>query len=369
MTVDTIQPDLQSIPTPALTIDAAVVRDNIGRLSEYARRAGVGVRPHTKTHKLRHIARMQLEAGAIGLTAAKVSEAAAISDSGEDVLLAYPPIGRHRAEQLAELAKDRTVRAAVDSEAAVEMMADAALQTGATVGLLVDVNVGMDRTGVPTPADALRLAQAIDRSKGLRVDGIMIYPGHIYDPPTKQMTAIGAVNAIVEETLELWQRAGLEASIVSGGSTPTAYQSHLMPRVTEIRAGAYVFNDMNTVRCSYCAIENCAARVVATVVSDAISGQVVIDAGSKSLTRDPSSDPNAGFGYVVEFPEARISKLSEEHGQIDVSACSTRPRIGERLTVIPNHVCPCVNLHDSVWWIEANEAPREVRVDARGKVQ
>jgi D-serine deaminase-like pyridoxal phosphate-dependent protein len=142
-----------------------------------------------------------------------------------------------------------------------------------------------------------------------------------------------------------------------------------MPRLTEIRPGAYVFNDMNTVRCGYCAIENCAARVIATVVSDAIPGQVVIDAGSKSLTRDPSTDPNMGFGHVVEYPAARIFRLSEEHGQIDVTACDTKPRISERLTVIPNHVCPCVNLHDTVWWIEEGEAPREVRVDARGKVQ
>jgi D-serine deaminase-like pyridoxal phosphate-dependent protein len=369
MSADDSQYDTQSIPTPALTIRAGVVRDNIRRLAEYARGVGIGVRPHTKTHKLRHVARMQLEAGAIGLTAAKASEAAAISDVGEDVLLAYPPIGPHRAEQLAALAASRTVRAAVDSAAAIEMMAAAARRAGTTVGLLVDVNVGMDRTGVPTAADALRLAQAIDRAPGLRLDGIMIYPGHIYDPPSEQSPATDAVNAIVEEALGLWHQAGLEAAIVSGGSTPTAYQSHTMPRLTEIRPGAYVFNDMNTVRCGYCAIENCAARVVATVVSDAIPGQVVIDAGSKSLTRDPSSDPHAGFGYVVEYPEARIFKLSEEHGQIDVSACATRPRLGERVTVIPNHVCPCVNLHDSIWWLEENEAPREIRVDARGKVQ
>jgi D-serine deaminase-like pyridoxal phosphate-dependent protein len=369
MNADDQQRDIRSIPTPALTIRASVVRDNIRRLTEYAGRVGIGIRPHTKTHKLRHVACMQLDAGAIGLTAAKVSEAAAISDAGEDVLLAYPPIGRHRAEQLAELAESRTVRAAVDSNTAVEMMADAARRRGTTVGLLVDVNVGMDRTGVPTAADALRLAQAIDRAQGVRLDGIMIYPGHIYDPPTEQSAAIGAVTAIVEEALLLWQQSGLEAAIVSGGSTPTAYQSHTMPRLTEIRPGAYVFNDMNTVRCGYCVIENCAARIVATVVSDAIPGQVVIDAGSKSLTRDPSSDPSMGFGHVVEYPAARIFRLSEEHGQIDVTACDTKPRIGERLTVIPNHVCPCVNLHDTVWWIEENEAPREVRVDARGKVQ
>jgi D-serine deaminase-like pyridoxal phosphate-dependent protein len=140
-------------------------------------------------------------------------------------------------------------------------------------------------------------------------------------------------------------------------------------RMTEFRPGTYVFNDMNCVRGNFAAMEDCAARVVATVVSDAVPAQVVIDAGSKTLTSDRcATGPETGFGHVVEYPQARITRLTEEHGQVDVSACDRRPKVGERMTVIPNHICPCINLQDQVWWRENGEAPRPVRVEARGKV-
>jgi D-serine deaminase-like pyridoxal phosphate-dependent protein len=315
------------------------------------------------------LAKMQLAAGANGLAAAKVSEAEVISGPEEDVLLAYPPVGRFRADRLAELARSRTVRAAVDSLAGIEMMSAAARQTNTTVGLLVDVDVGMGRTGVQTPEESLALAQAIDRSPNVRLDGIMIYPGHVNEIPERQANTLTAVSRKLEQVLELWARHGLGATIVSGGSTPTAFQSHLIPRLTEIRPGTYVFNDMNMVRGGFCTLADCAARVVATVISNAVPGQVVVDAGSKTLTKDPSAIPESGYGHVVEYPQARVKKLTEEHAQIDLRECDSRPNVGERLTIIPNHICPCVNLQESVWWMEPGEPPRELRVDARGKLQ
>jgi len=369
MTASSTPIDERQIPTPALLLNASVVRQNIRRLAVYADKIGLKVRPHTKTHKLRQLARMQLEAGALGLTAAKVSEAEVISDPHQDVLLAYPPIGRFRAQRVAALARDRTVRAALDSVAAIEMMSAAAQEAKTTVGLLVDIDVGMGRTGVQSPAEALNLAQAIDRAPNVRLDGIMIYPGHVWEPPADQSASLSAISFLLDETLALWRRHGLDAAIVSGGSTPTAFQSHQIPQLTEIRPGSYVFNDMNTVRGGFCALYDCAARIVATVVSNAIPGQVVIDAGSKSLTRDGGPTPDSGYGHVVEYPDAKITRLSEEHAQINVTDCNVKPSIGERMTVIPNHICPCVNLHDSVWWVEQDGPPRQLNVDARGKVQ
>lgn len=361
---------LHRLPTPALILDGLRVRQNIQRVADYAAGVAIHVRPHTKTHKLRSLARMQLQAGANGLTAAKVSEAQIISDVGDDVLVAYPPVGQWRADRLAQLARNRTVRAAVDTLAAIEMMSTAAHDAKTTVGLLVDVDVGMGRTGVQTPQQSLALAQAIDRSPNLRLDGIMIYPGHVWEPPDRQGDALGAVSMKLQHVLDLWARHGLGAAIVSGGSTPTAYQSHLVPQLTEIRPGTYVFNDMNTVRGGYCALEDCAASILTTVVSDAVPGQVVIDAGSKTLTKDPNAIAReSGFGHVVQYPAARVKALSEEHAQIDVTECGSKPSVGERVTIIPNHICPCVNLQDAVWWIEPNELPRELRVDARGKLQ
>lgn len=361
--------ELDSLATPALVIDADQVRTNVRRLADYAAAHGIKIRPHTKTHKLRRLAHMQLDAGAVGIAVAKVTEAEAISDPEQDVFVAYPPIGEGRADRLAALAHDRTMRAAIDSLAAIEATAAAANAAGTTVGLLVDLDVGLGRTGVPTPADTLSLAQAIERNPHLRLDGLMIYPGQIWSKPNEQAAELKAVDDLIVETLALWKKHGLEAAIVSGGSTPTAYQTHLTPHVTEMRPGTYVFNDMNTVRPGFASIEDCAARVVATIISDAVPGQVVVDAGSKTLARDASSVPDAGFGHVVEYPQARIKQLSEEHGQVDVRACDRRPKLGERVTIIPNHICPCVNLHAAVWWREPGQRLEQIPVDARGCIR
>jgi D-serine deaminase-like pyridoxal phosphate-dependent protein len=361
---------LRNLRTPALVIDVPLARRNIERLAKYAANAGIRVRPHTKTHKLRELARMQLEAGAIGITVAKTGEAEAISDPGQDLLMAYPPVGVGRAERLAALARDRTVRAAVDSPAAIDSVSNAARAAGVTIGMLVDLDVGMHRTGVPTPADTLPLAQAIDRAQHVRLEGIMIYPGHVDGTPVEQVAELQRIDELVRETIELWHKHGLQAAIISGGSTPTAYQSHHITRQTEIRPGTYVFNDMNTVRGGYVTVDDCAARVLATVVSDAVPGQVVIDSGSKTLAADRyAAIADAGFGHVVEYPDARITRLTEEHAQVDVRNCTKQPKVGDRVTVIPNHICPCVNLQPEVWWYEPDDTLRRMEVDARGRIQ
>jgi D-serine deaminase-like pyridoxal phosphate-dependent protein len=365
---DTLQQsDILRLPTPAVVLDAPVVRRNIERLASYAASVRINVRPHTKTHKSHFLAHLQLEAGASGITVAKVSEAEKISEPNQDVLLAYPPVGATRADRLATLARDRTVRAAVDSLAAVAAASKAAKSAGVTIGLLVDLDVGLHRTGVESPAATLAIAEAIDKAPNIRLDGIMIYPGHIMQPASDQGAPLKAVDDLLAETIQLWSQHGLSAPIVSGGSTPTAYQSHLVKNLTEIRPGTYIFNDMNTVDGGYCTLDDCAARIIATVISDATSGQIVIDAGSKTLTMDLNGwAPNSGYGHIVEYPTARICKLSEEHGQVDVSACTQKPTVGERVTVIPNHICPCINLRDRLWWAEPDEPLRELTVDARG---
>ena len=181
--------------------------------------------------------------------------------------------------------------------------------------------------------------------------------------------AIGAVDALVNETLDLWSASGLEAKIVSGGSTPTAVQSHRVGRMTEFRPGTYVYHDMNGVRGGYASFDDCAARIVATVVSTAVPGQFVIDAGTKTLTSDRCGPvPDSGHGHVVEYPQAKIKKLTEEHGQVDAVTFDKPPKVGERVTIIPNHICPCINLQDRVWWKDGAEPPRPIPVDARGRV-
>jgi len=353
--------------TPAMVVDARTVLRNVARLAEYAETHELDVRPHTKTHKSRQIADLQMAAGAIGLTAAKVGEAQLMSEVADDILLAYPAIDPARTARLVQLAAHATLRVAVDSIDGARLIGEAANRHSATVGILVDIDVGLHRTGVQSPGATLKIAQYVDSTAGLRLDGLFCYPGHINAPPGDQEPALTAVADQLAETLRLWYDHGLQARIVSGGSTPTAFQSHLVTDYTEIRPGTYVYNDMNTVRGGFCKLEDCAARIIATVVSTAVPGQVVMDAGSKTLTSDLCGPaPQSGHGHVVEYPDARIVKLSEEHAQIDVRDCQRAPQLGERLTVIPNHICPCVNLQDSVWWRDEDGALQELAIDARG---
>jgi len=354
------------VATPALIIDDAIVERNIRRLAEYAETHELDLRPHTKTHKSQTMAARQIAAGAIGLTVAKVGEAEVMAPVDSDILIAYPALDRQRTVRIATLAAHNTVRVAVDSKAAAAALSEAARQ--ATIGILVDLDVGQGRTGVQSAAEALRLAQYVDVTPGLRLDGMCCYPGHIGQKPHDQEQALNKVGDLLAEVLDLWASHGIQARIVSGGSTPTAYQSHLVGEYTEIRPGTYIYNDMNVVRGGFGTLEDCAARILCTVISTAVPGQVVIDAGSKSLTSDRCGPaPDSGHGHIVEYPQARITKLSEEHGQVDVRDCDRPPLLGERVSVIPNHICPCVNLQDSIWLRGAGGELEPLLVDARGR--
>lgn len=365
---------IDELPTPAVVLDAEVVHRNIDRLARYAAAHNLAVRPHTKTHKSVRIAGLQLAAGSRGITVAKAGEAEALlpafAGRGEpDVLVAYPAADPPRAERIARLARAATVRVAVDTAAAAAVVGAAAVRAGATVGILVDLDLGMGRTGVPDADALMALARQVVATSGLRLDGIFCYPGQIVARPEAQAGPLAAAAARVAEAVDRFDREGLCRDIVSGGSTPTAYQSHLIPALTEIRPGTNVFNDLNTLRGGFCDLADCAATVLATVVSDAVAGQVVLDAGSKALTSDRCvAAPDSGHGLVLEYPDAVITSLSEEHGRVDVRACPTRPRVGERVHVVPNHVCPCINLYDAVWWRTADGRLERLPVDARGRL-
>lgn len=356
--------------TPAVVVDLPTVRRNLSTLFTYARRHNLNVRPHTKTHKSLRAARMQVEAGAAGLTVAKVGEADIMARATKDLLVAYPALDPHRAGRLAQLARTHTVRVGLDSAFAARQIGGVARALGVTVGVLADLDVGHHRTGVQSPHDLLRLAEAVDQTPGLRLDGIMCFPGHIKGPDAEKIEALKPVEALLAESVALFRKAGLSTAIVSGGSSPTCWVSHHTPSLTEIRPGTNVYNDMNQVRGGCCAVDDCAARVVCTVISDAVPGKFVIDGGSKTFTSDRCAfNPDAnGFGRVVEYPDARIVRLSEEHAEVDASKCAARPGLGDRVTVIPNHVCPCINLHESVFFRDDAGDLEQSPVDARGKV-
>ncbi|TWT39519.1 alanine racemase [Blastopirellula retiformator] len=355
------------IATPALVIDLPTIEHNLQRLHCYAKQHGLQVRPHTKTHKSRRLARMQIEHGSVGLTVAKLGEAEVMAAESNDLLIAYPAIDPDRRRRVAELAKSHTIRVAVDSSYGISVLAAAAEAAGSTIGILIDLNIGFPRTGAATPKIALELAQQVAQAgKSLRLDGILFYPGHVWAPADQQAEILTQIDQRLAETIALWEAHGLTANIVSGGSTPTAFQSHMIRRQTEIRPGTYIYNDMNTVRAGYCTLDDCAAAVIATVVSTAVPGKCVIDAGNKTLTSDRNVlQPETGFGHVVEYPDAQIVRLSEEHGEIDFAACDSLPQLGERVTIIPNHICPCVNLQNHAY-LQTADGIEQDSVDARG---
>ena len=356
------------IPTPSIVVDDAVLRKNIQRMSDYAKQYNLELRPHTKTHKSLYAASLQLEFGATGLSVAKVGEAEVMADVCADVMLAYPIVDYHRCERIASLADRITVRVGTDSALSVERLAAAACRENSTVGILIDFDLGYGRTGVQSVAAAVELAEFADQQRGARLDGIMLYSGHITGVDSKQSEQFQELVPVCQELLTEFDRKGLCRALVSSGSTPSAYNTHLLEFVTELRPGTYVYNDMNIVHGGYASLADCAARIRSTVVSDAVPNQVVLDAGTKTLTSDLCGPmPGSGHGYIVEYPDAKITKLTEEHAQVDVGRSGSRPAVGDVVTIIPNHICPCVNLQDGFWLLRDGNLEQRT-VDTRGCV-
>ena len=359
------------LPTPALTIDLDILECNLDRMAAYSREHGIGLRPHTKTHKVPEVGRMQVERGAVGLTVAKVGEAEVMAGAGlDDILIAFPIWGEEKLRRIAAIARERNVLLSLDNQATAEGLSQAADSAGATVGVLVEFDVGMRRCGVEAGPAALELARKIAKMPGLKFRGLMIYPGNIWGMEADRKQIAKQVAERVEMTIEPFRKAGMEVEIVSGGSTPSAFLSERIPGVTEIRPGTYVYNDLNTFYQGACRLEDCAARVVATVVSTAVPGRAMIDAGSKTLSADAlGSGPAKGHGYVVEAPDAALIKLNEEHGHLDITSSTHKFHVGEVVTVIPNHVCTCVNMHDEVFLTRKGQVEGSWKVAGRGKVR
>ena len=363
--------NLYQLSTPALTIDLDIVERNLDAMAKLCREQGVGLRPHTKTHKTPEVGRMQMERGAVGLTVAKVGEAEAMAAAGlDEILIAYPVLGAEKLRRLATLAHDRSVLMSLDNERTAEELSRAAAQASATIGVLVEFDSGYLRCGLQPGPACVQLAARIEKLPGLKFRGLMTYFGSVWGTIEERRLQAHQVIQPVERALEAFAAARIPVEIVSGGSTPAAEFSREIPGLTEIRPGTYVYNDLNTLFQGACRIEDCAARVLTTVVSTAVPGRAIVDAGSKTLSSDTlGSGPKAGFGQMAEVPDAPLFKLSEEHGHVDTTKSTHQFRVGEVLSIIPNHVCTCVNMHDEVFLVRNQEVVGSWRVAARGKIR
>ena len=361
----------RDLSTPALVIDLDVLERNLDRMALYCREHGIGLRPHVKTHKTLEVARMQLARGALGLTVAKVGEAEAIAGiDSASILVAYPIFGREKLLRLAELARSRSLLISLDSETTAAEVSRAAAERGATIGVLVEFDAGLRRCGLEPGPACVDLARKVEKLPGLEFRGLMTYPGNVRGSEEQRVAEIEQVAKRLERALDAFRVARIPVPIVSGGSSPSARFSHRLPGLTEIRPGSYVYNDLNSFYEGVCDLADCAARVVTTVVSTAVPGRAMLDAGSKTLSSDSlGSGPKTGYGRIVEAPDAPIVKLNEEHGHVDTSQSAHAFRVGEVLTVIPNHVCTCVNMHDEVFAMRDEQVVGSWRVAARGKIR
>ena len=341
---------LDEIETPAPVVDLARMERNLDRMTDYAAAHRLALRPHIKTHKTPWLAAEQIRRGAVGVTCATPREAEVMSEVTDDVLVAYPMVGAAKARRVASLPDRVRLTVALDSPRAADDLAHAAREAGRSVNVLVECDLGMRRVGVQTPQDAVALAKHVVSRRELRYSGITFYPGHIREPVDRQDASLAALGDQLERFLDALRRADLDPAVVSGGSTPTAWRTHQVRGVTEMRPGTYIYNDRTTAAVGACTTEDCALTVLATVVSTAVLGQAVIDAGSKSLGREPMRGVDGdGFGVLLENPDVIVRAMSEEHGLLDLSRTDWRPRVGEQVRVVPNHVCIVVHLADMVY--------------------
>lgn len=362
---------ISELETPAVVVDLDVMDQNLSRMASYCRERQLLLRPHTKTHKIPELAKRQIESGATGITVAKIGEAEVMLNAGiTDILIAYPIVGAGKAERLATMAERASITVSLDSEEAASSISEAMARHGTRVRILVELNVGFDRCGVTSEVEVLRLAKKITSLPGLEFRGLMFFPGHFGVEPEQRAILRTRVNELLDRILEACASEQLPVSIVSGGSTPAAYESEMFHGVNEVRPGTYIFNDRNTVGVSAATWNDCALLVLVTVVSTGVPGRAVIDGGSKTFSSDRyQAEDGIGFGLVREDHAAQIERLSEEHGHVNI-ACSDRSyKVGDRLSVIPNHVCTTVNMHDEIYGVRGEHVEVVWRVEGRGKVK
>jgi D-serine deaminase-like pyridoxal phosphate-dependent protein len=362
--------DLQELETPALLVDLDRMEANLDGAADYAQRHGIALRPHIKTHKSPLLAGEQLRRGAVGVTCATPFEAEVMSEVTDDVLVMYPPVGAQRAARLAQLAHRVRLTVALDSEPAARDLSRAAVDAGSTVRVLVELDAGMHRVGVQSAGEAVALARRVAALPGLEVAGLAFYPGHVRGPVAEHAMQVAELTRIVAEVKREFERAGIPLPVISAGSTPTMWRTHEIAGVTEMRPGTYIFNDRTTAEIGACDLDDCALTVLATVVSTAVPNQAVIDAGAKALGREPMRGSSGeGFGCLLQHPDVVVKSMSEEHGILDLSRSAWRPRVGDQVRVVPNHVCIVVHLADVVYGIRDGAVVSSWPVAARGRGQ
>ncbi|NOV04484.1 amino acid aldolase [Paenibacillus sp. LMG 31457] len=367
---------LEALETPCLIIDAQRMDRNIQSMAEMIRKQRVNLRPHAKTHKIPAITLQQIEAGAVGITVAKVSEAEVMAAHGiRDIFIAYPLVTASKIERAIRLSRQIELLVGVDSLAGAQLLEKIAGRHGHTLQVRLEIDTGLRRTGV-LYEQASELAAEITRMPHLRLTGIYTFRGSLLaGKPTLDVAAAGKEEGtLMVQLAERLRAQGIAIADVSVGSTPTALYAAAVEGVTEVRPGTYVFHDRMQARLGVCSLEDCAGSVLVTVVSRPSEDLAIVDGGSKTFATDiqPGTDPLQlrGFGHILELADAQLVRLTEEHGMIELGpqAQAANLRIGDKLRIIPNHICSTVNLHNHVM-MQRDQAYKRMPVLARGMLE
>lgn len=364
-----VAPD-QLLDTPCMVVNERTMQLNIDEMQAQANSFGVHLRPHIKTHKTPQIALRQIAAGAIGITCAKLGEAEVMVDAGiTDVLIAYPTIGDLKIKRLLSLMERARIVVAVDSREAAAALSQAMSAAERTLEVYIEVDTGQHRSGVLAGSPTVTFGIDVARLPGLRLIGVFSHEGHANTQPPEFIAGVAtAAGEALVETAEELRRHGVDISVVSVGSTPAAAITPGVAGITEMRPGTYVFKDTTAFRYGVFGPDRCAARILATVVSHAAPDRCIFDAGSKTLSLDKSHG-HPGHGYVIGHPGAIIHALSEEHGWVQIPADDPGFAIGDRVEIIPNHICPTVNLMDELLIVRDGRVIDAWQVAARGKIR
>ena len=347
---------IENFGTPCAVIDLNVVERNIKRAQILCKNAGVKNRPHIKTHKSPLLAKMQIAAGAKGITCQKLGEAEVMANNGiTDIIIATNLLGAARSGRLASLQRRMPLKVCSDNLVSLAAYSDAAREAERVLDVMIECDTGQKRAGVETPREAVALAQVIRNDPMLNFVGLLFYPSKDSWPQTQ---------VFLDEMVTGLASVGYEPGIVSTGGTPNFANVGKLVGATEHRAGTSIFNDRMMIKDGFATQENCAFSVYSSVVSRGGEERGILDAGSKTLTSDTGG--LQGFGLILEYPEARIHKFAEEHGFLDLSKCTNKPVVGDILRVIPNHVCVAVNMFDQLVAVRDGEIIEVIPIEARG---
>lgn len=362
------------LDTPVLLIDKKIMHENIEHMQKKANELGVALRPHTKTHKMAKVAKMQLDAGAQGITVAKVGEAEAMYKTGiRDIFIANEIIGEKKWKRIIDLTSAKNIIFGVDNAEIVKKIDSFFSKYNAIATVRVEVETGENRSGITSAEQMLDILKVLKKASHVKLDGIFSHEGHCYNA-----SSIKKCEKLCEEaqrvTLHYAQMAkdfGLEVKNVSVGSTPSILHAEkLLPGITEIRPGTYVLMDVGQGN-SIGTYSHCAASILTTIISKPTDDRVIGDAGAKALTkesRDKGICKTQGKGFVKESENVYVDAVYDEHTIINNKRLHDAIKIGDKIEIIPNHICPTCNLYDEAYLVLNGKVVDTINISARGKI-